>query len=122
MSGFFCYLLGRDLNPKRETRRCRQAGCVIVDQRHHYYRDRTRQQDTKHTKQASMLSSKTHTMIVYNKGRHAPFGTWVVCQLMARGAVPVARAPESIEENKADASRDRHHWQLLASDRSAEIF
>jgi hypothetical protein len=55
-------------------------------------------------------------MLVYNKERHAPFGTWVVCQLMARGAVPVAwftvaRAPKSIEENKADASRDRHNWQ-----------
>jgi hypothetical protein len=34
-------------------------------------------------------------MLVYNKGRqHAPFGTWTVCQLIARGAVavPVARA------------------------------
>jgi hypothetical protein len=31
---FFGYLLGRDLNPKRETRICdRAVGCVIVDQR-----------------------------------------------------------------------------------------
>jgi hypothetical protein len=53
-----------------------------------------RQQDTNtHDRQASMLSSKIHAMLVYNKGRQvAPFGTWIVCQLMTRGAVPVARS------------------------------
>ena len=77
---FFCYLLGPDLNPKRETRRCGLA-VSLWNQRTRYHC--TRQQDTKYTRQAGInLSSKMHAMFVYNKGRqHALFGTWIVCQL-----------------------------------------
>ena len=99
---FFCYLLGPDLNPKRETRRCGLA-VSLWNQRTRYHC--TRQQDTKYTRQAGInLSSKMHAMFVYNKGRqHALFGTWIVCQLndtRCRRCLGGARARSQLRRTK----------------------